>query len=708
MKLKFDLKRGFFCALMLLLCVSTLFSCTFTKTNLPDPNSSELTKGDTDTVKEEITTNKPSNNEAPNDNNNNDNNNNDSNNNDSNDDGNDDGNNNQPAEPTVTKIACVGDSLTFGGGLTNPTTYPSVLQNLLGTGSYLVKNFGSEGRAMTPGLTSSNIPDRSYIDTEIYQESLAFNPDIVILCLGTNDTWLVNLSSQTAKDNFVKGLTALVNSYKELGVDKIYVCLPPYAVKNNIGTMVKNLVIPLIQANAETLDYEIIDFYTPTEGKDDWLKDQLHFNPIGYEEMAKTAYLALTNQSTMPTVTKIACAGDSLTFGNGHTNRAYPIVLQELLGSLYTVKNFGAGGRTATEGLSDSVRPDRSYNATQEYRNSLAMQADIVIICLGTNDMVVADLVSEQGRQKYVTGMKNLIAAYREAGAKTVYIGLPPYALATSYNQIGERLLPLVQQVAEECNVETIDFYTPTYQDNSLIDKDKLHLTAKGYETMANAVYQTIVTADDSTDQPTTPDDNDQPTESNVIKIACVGDSLTFGGGVSLEAEFYPSVLQSLLGDQYEVKGFGTGGSTMSPVEGRSFIATQSYLDSIGFAPDIVVISLGTCDTYGADVTTEEGKSTFVAGMTALVNAYRNAGADEVYLCLPPYGVKNDIGEKVRKYILPLIRENAASLNCEIIDFFTPTDGRTDYLANDQLHCNAEGYKVMANAVYEKLTKNNA
>ena len=200
----------------------------------------------------------------------------------------------------------------------------------------------------------------------------------------------------------------------------------------------------------------------------------------------------ITNEKLENKPIKIACVGDSLTYGAGHTESAYPLVLQLLLGEKYEVKNFGAGGRTATEGLSDAAHADRSYNMTQMYRDSIVMRADIVIICLGTNDLWEGDLISEAGKNKYMTGMKNLIADYRKAGAKTVYICYPPYALNAPYNRVGELTLPLVDQVAAECAVEVIDFYSATLQNPTLIDADRLHLTANGYQTMAELVYRKL------------------------------------------------------------------------------------------------------------------------------------------------------------------------------------------------------------------------
>ena len=46
------------------------------------------------------------------------------------------------------------------------------------------------------------------------------------------------------------------------------------------------------------------------------------------------------------------------------------------------------------------------------------------------------------------------------------------------------------------------------------------------------------------------------------IRVACVGDSITFGAGVEeREKNNYPKVHGGLLGDKYEVKNFGVSGA---------------------------------------------------------------------------------------------------------------------------------------------------
>ena len=81
------------------------------------------------------------------------------------------------------RVACVGNSITYGAGIKNRShdSYPSVLGRLLGD-KYWVKNFGVSARTML------NKGDRPYMKEQAYQQALAFNPNIVVIKLGTNDS----------------------------------------------------------------------------------------------------------------------------------------------------------------------------------------------------------------------------------------------------------------------------------------------------------------------------------------------------------------------------------------------------------------------------------------------------------------------------------------------------------------------------------------
>ena len=84
---------------------------------------------------------------------------------------------------------------------------------------------------------------------------------------------------------------------------------------------------------------------------------------------------------------------------------------------------------------------------------------------------------------------------------------------------------------------------------------------------------------------------------AELIRVACIGDSITAGARVNAKTESYPARLQGLLGKTFDVRSFGVGGATLIKT-GRPNIWSQ--LESIKqFSPHVAVISLGTNDTVG-------------------------------------------------------------------------------------------------------------
>ena len=63
---------------------------------------------------------------------------------------------------------------------------------------------------------------------------------------------------------------------------------------------------------------------------------------------------------------------------------------------------------------------------------------------------------------------------------------------------------------------------------------------------------------------------SDIKAEGRKVKIACIGDSITAGTGITDKANYsYPAVLGKLLGDGYEVGNFGIGGSYILPSDNK-------------------------------------------------------------------------------------------------------------------------------------------
>lgn len=105
------------------------------------------------------------------------------------------------------KIACVGNSITYGSGLAHPETdsYPAQLQQLLGE-TYMIGNFGK------PGATLLNQGHRPYMEQEEFRKALVFAGDVVVIHLGINDTDPRNWPNY--RDRFVTDYLALIDSFR--------------------------------------------------------------------------------------------------------------------------------------------------------------------------------------------------------------------------------------------------------------------------------------------------------------------------------------------------------------------------------------------------------------------------------------------------------------------------------------------------------------
>src|SRR5882757_5476065 len=70
------------------------------------------------------------------------------------------------------------------------------------------------------------------------------------------------------------------------------------------------------------------------------------------------------------------------------------------------------------------------------------------------------------------------------------------------------------------------------------------------------------------------------------IRVACVGDSITFGAGVeNREFNCYPVVLGKLLGRRFEVKNFGVNGATLLKKGDLSYWSVAQFGQLSAYAP---------------------------------------------------------------------------------------------------------------------------
>jgi len=209
-----------------------------------------------------------------------------------------------------------------------------------------------------------------------------------------------------------------------------------------------------------------------------------------------------------------------------------------------------------------------------------------------------------------------------------------------------------------------------------------------------------IITACGNSTDNSAPDPAPAPPEEQVLRISCVGDSITAGTGLGNPAtESYPSQLNTILGQGYEVGNFGIRSATLLKNGSKPYWNTEQFELSKAYGPDIVVIMLGTNDTKTSNW---DKKDRFISDYTDLIKTYKNLPTHpSVYLCLPPpvFGEVAGITDaRVRYELIPRIRE-AASLNgVSIIDIYSALSGQRA-LFSDTVHPNAEGASVVAQTI---------
>ena len=205
----------------------------------------------------------------------------------------------------------------------------------------------------------------------------------------------------------------------------------------------------------------------------------------------------------------------------------------------------------------------------------------------------------------------------------------------------------------------------------------------------------------------------DAPAPTPPIRVACVGDSITAGVGTKdAKTESYPSILQSELGANYEVRNFGVPSRTMLKKGNPSYWRERAFQDAQTFKPDIVIIMLGTNDSKHP--TPEEPKAPdnwrfkadYVRDYKEMIGLFQKANDKADIFVMQPvpafpgrWGVSN---ETVHTEIGPMVAQVAKDTGAHLIDLYTPLHAQKA-LFPDTVHPNARGAKLVANFVFMAL-----
>lgn len=198
------------------------------------------------------------------------------------------------------------------------------------------------------------------------------------------------------------------------------------------------------------------------------------------------------------------------------------------------------------------------------------------------------------------------------------------------------------------------------------------------------------------------------------IKVACVGDSITYGHGVkNWQNRNYPVMLGKALGDEYCVGNFGVSGCTVQASGDHPYTETESYSESLAFNADTVILMMGTNDSKQQNW---KNADEFKKEYSALIDRYLQAeNKPRILLCTLSAAFYTDgktsgpvsFGIRIEQIneANEVIRQTAADRGLELIDINELTSQHPEWFVNDGVHPNADGAAAIADKISEFILK---
>ncbi len=207
------------------------------------------------------------------------------------------------------RITFIGDSITHGASVSHDDTLSRRLNDKLGN-AYDCYNAGVSAAAAFEG-SGYGFPYRLEAQYTIAKQT---NAELYVLMLGTNDAKYIKnyddnvmFTGETLEKwhtKFLSNYGAIIDGMLATG-GQVVLCIPPWNYSwgteekpvdcwtdetiRKIGEWVKEL------ATEYNLPY--FDYYSVTEGHEDWFADRLHPNAYGYVQMMEAFYPWLVNES---------------------------------------------------------------------------------------------------------------------------------------------------------------------------------------------------------------------------------------------------------------------------------------------------------------------------------------------------------------------------------------------------------------------------
>lgn len=198
-------------------------------------------------------------------------------------------------DPSKRRIACIGDSITFGAGVmdTRKTdAWPILWQGFLGK-SFQVLNYGVSGATLQ---AETNFP---YRKIGFLRRLKAASPELIVLMLGTNDSKPYNWNEL----RFAREYRELITELLSLPTSpRLVLMVPPKAFpeeKTGIiafdtsDDVIRDSIRPLVLSLGKRYNLPVIDLYAFTETHPEWFLDGVHPNREGNIAVAEHIFREL-------------------------------------------------------------------------------------------------------------------------------------------------------------------------------------------------------------------------------------------------------------------------------------------------------------------------------------------------------------------------------------------------------------------------------
>ncbi len=414
---------------------------------------------------------------------------------------------------TKIKWACVGNSITQGTtGATN--AYPVRLGTRLIMDTVL--NAGVGWRTM---LRSG---DSTYWKYGRFAQVFAFQPDIVSIDLGTNDSKPINWKDSA---NFLRDTRDMIDTLAAMpSHPRIFLIYPTPTFNSETNpqpgdireSVIRYGVIPRLRQVAIEKGIDTIDTHTPFLGRSSLFgTDGIHPTTPGYDSIAAYIFRAYISK-----VTRIAVVGNSITeyINSGVSGAvavdAYTTKLNMLLGRNSYAENDGRSGCYMQKPGNITPAIMSYWNQSGgKLTNVFNLKPHIITIMLGTND----SRPKSWNTARYINDYKTMIDTFsnninpkpqillvRPVGAWRINghwaFGNPTSDTTNgiSGDIIRDSVIPAILQVASAKGLQTIDLYNSAFnsptQPSSIMSGDGVHPNKAGQDTLAHIFFRTLST----------------------------------------------------------------------------------------------------------------------------------------------------------------------------------------------------------------------